>query len=57
MMLWFGSHTGNTRLIELLYIVTDVWPGIISPDEFQCLVLVQMFCQNMVVVILENSEV
>ena len=37
--LWFGSHTGNARLTELLYIVADGWPSIMSPDEFQCLVL------------------
>jgi len=33
-MLWFGSHTGNTRLTELLHVVMDIWPGIISPYEF-----------------------
>jgi len=32
--LWFGLHAGNTRLIELLYVIADVWPGIISLDEF-----------------------
>jgi len=40
--LWFGSHTGNARFTELLYVVADVWPGIISLDEFQCLVLAQI---------------
>jgi len=43
-MLWFGSHTGNARFTEPLYIVADVWPGIMSPDEFQRLVLAQMSC-------------
>jgi len=38
-MLWFGSHTGNTRLTELLYVVADVWLGIVSWYESQCLIL------------------
>ena len=25
MTLWFGSHTDNARLTELLYVVADVW--------------------------------
>jgi len=44
MLLWFGSHTGNARLTELLYIVVDVWPGIMSLYKFQCFVLAQVFC-------------
>jgi len=43
-MLWFGSHTGNARLTEFLYVVADVWPGIMSLYEFQCFVLAQVFC-------------
>jgi len=38
-LLWFGSHTGNTRLKELLYVVVDIWPGIVSPYEFQYFIL------------------
>jgi len=32
--LWFGPHIGNARLTELLYVIADVWPGIMFPDEF-----------------------
>jgi len=35
----FRVLTGNARLTELLYVIADGWPGIMSPDEFQCLVL------------------
>jgi len=42
--LWFGSHIGNTRLTELLYVVVGVWPGIVSLYEFQCFILAQMSC-------------
>jgi len=44
MTLWFGSHTGNARLTELLYVVADVWPGIMSPYKFQYFVLAQVSC-------------
>jgi len=42
MTLWFGSHTGDVRLTELLYVVADVWPGIMSLYKFQCFVLAQV---------------
>ena len=32
--LGFGPHIGNARLTELLYVITDVWLGIMSPYEF-----------------------
>ena len=31
-MLWLGSHTSDTRLAELLYISTEVRPGIYVAD-------------------------
>jgi len=54
--LQFGSHTGNARLTELLYVVMDVWLGIVSLYEFQCFILAQMSYYDMVMMILENSE-
>jgi len=43
-MLWFGSYTGNARLTELLYVVADVWLGIVSLYEFQHFILAQISC-------------
>ena len=30
MLLWFGPHTGDTRPTELLYVVMNIWSGIMS---------------------------
>ena len=33
-MLKFGSHKSNTRLVELLYISTETWPRITTVNKF-----------------------
>ena len=41
-MLRFGSHASNIRLVELLYICIEAWVEIFMADEFQCFVLTKV---------------
>ena len=52
----FGSHTSCTRFTILLDKFTESRPGIIVADEIHCLILTRMSREDMVVLVVENSE-
>ena len=52
----FGSHTSCTRFTILLDKFTESRPGIIAADEIHCLILTRMSREDMVVLVVENSE-
>ena len=56
MSLWFGPHTSNTGLIEVFDEGADVRPGVISPNEFQGLVLTKMARKDVVVLEIEDTK-
>jgi len=53
-MLWLRLYTNDTGFIKLLYISTEVRPGISVTNEFQCFVLIIVSRKNVVMIILEN---
>ena len=56
MPLGFGSHTSCTRFIIFLDKFTESGPGIIAADEVHCLILTRMSGEDVVVLVVENSE-
>ena len=56
MPLGFGSHTSCTRFTIFLDKFTESGPGIIVADEVHCLILIGMSREDMVVLVVENSE-
>ena len=56
MSLRFGPHTSDTGLAEVFDEGADVRPGVISPNEFQGLVLTEMAREDVVVLEIEDAE-
>ena len=56
MPLGFGSHTSYTRFTIFLEKFMESRPGIIAADEVHCLILTGMSRENVVVLVVENSE-
>ena len=56
MPLGFGLHTCCTRFTIFLDKFTEFGPGIIAADEVHCLILTRMSREDMVVLVVENSE-
>ena len=57
MTLTLGLYVGNTEFVEFLYIQADVRPGIFIIDEFQYFILSKVTSENIVMIILEYSDV
>ena len=56
MPLGFGSHTSCTGFTIFLDKFTESRPGIIAVDEVHCLILTGMSREDVVVLVVENSE-
>ena len=56
MPLGFGSHTSCTRFTIFLDKFTESGPGIIAVDEVHCLIMTRMSREDMVMLVVENSE-
>ena len=56
MPLGFGSHTSCTRFTIFLDKFMESGPGIIAADEVCCLILTRMSGEDVVVLVVENSE-
>ena len=56
MPLGFGSHTSCTRFTIFLDKFTESRPGIIVADEVHCLILTGMSREDVVMLVVENSE-
>ena len=56
MPLGFGSHTCCTRFTIFLDKFTESRPGINVADEVHCLILTGMSGEDMVMLVVENSE-
>ena len=56
MPLGFGSHTSCTRFTIFLDKFMESGPGIIAADEVHCLILTGMSREDVVVLVVENSE-
>ena len=56
MPLGFGLHTNCTRFTIFLDKFTESGPGIIVADEVHCLILTGMSGEDVVVLVVENSE-
>ena len=56
MPLGFGSHTSCSRFTILLDKFTESGPGIIAADEVHCLILTGMSRKDVVMLVVENSE-
>ena len=56
MPLGFGSHTRCTRFTIFLDKFTESRPGIIAADEVHCLILTEMSREDVVMLVVENSE-
>jgi len=51
-MLWFGPHASNTRIAKFFNIHIYEWLSITATDEFQCFILSEMICKNVIVMVL-----
>ena len=56
MPLGLGSHTSCTRFTIFLDKFVESRPGIIAADEVHCLILTAMSGEDMVMLVVENSE-
>ena len=56
MPLGFGSHTTCTRFTIFLDKFMESRPGIFAVDEVHCLILTGMSGEDVVVLVVENSE-
>ena len=56
MPLGFGSHTSCARFTIFLDKFMESRPGIIVADEVHCLILTRMSGEDVVVLVVENSE-
>ena len=56
MPLGFGSHTSCTRFTIFLEKFTESGPGIIAVDEVHCLILTGMSGEDVVMLVVKNSE-
>ena len=56
MPLGFGSHTSCTRFTIVLDKFMEFGPGIIVVDEVHCFILTGMSREDMVMLVVENSE-
>ena len=56
MPLGFGLHTSCTRFTIFLDKFAESGPGIIVVDEVHCLILTGMSREDVVVLVVENSE-
>ena len=56
MPLGFGSHTSCTRFTIFLDKFVESGPGIIAADEVHCLILTGMSGEDVVMLVVENSE-
>ena len=56
MPLGFGSHTSCTGFTIFLDKFTESRPGIIAADEVHCLILTGMSGEDVVMLVVENSE-
>ena len=56
MPLGFGSHTSCTRFTIFLDKFTESGPGIIVADEVHCLILTGMSREDVVMLVVKNSE-
>ena len=56
MPLGFGLHTSCTRFTIFLDKFMESGPGIIAVDEVHCLILTRMSGEDVVMLVVENSE-
>ena len=56
-MLQFGSHASDIRVAETLDICIYRQLSIFMTDEFQCLILPEIFYEDMVVIVLQNAYI
>ena len=56
MPLGFGLHTSCTRFTIFLDKFVESGPGIIAADEVHCLILTGMSGEDVVMLVVENSE-
>ena len=56
MPLGFGSHTSYTRFTIFLDKIVESRPGIVVVDEVHCLILTGMSGEDVIVLVVENSE-
>ena len=56
MPLGFGLHTSCTRFTIFLDKFMESGPGIIAADEVHCLILTGMSGEDVVMLVVENSE-
>ena len=56
MPLGFGSHTTYTRFTIFLDKIVESRPGIVVVDEVHCLILTGMSGEDVIVLVVENSE-
>jgi hypothetical protein len=56
-MLRLRLHAGNTQFAEDLDMLAELWPGVFPSNELKGLVLTKVSRQDMVMLVLEHTEV